>query len=83
MLAPLRHRRHSPADAKEQVDVVLAIYSKNSIIIKRHKRMNIFTSTGRHSLWEHLHDPQVRTGLYLWLVIAGLCVLVANAMAAG
>lgn len=45
--------------------------------------MNIFTSTGRHSLWEHLHDPQVRTGLYLWLVIAGLCVLVANAMAAG
>lgn len=43
--------------------------------------MNIFTSTGRHSLWDTLRDPQVRTGMYLWLMIAGLGVLVANAMA--
>ncbi|NOS68075.1 MAG: hypothetical protein HOO67_07000 [Candidatus Peribacteraceae bacterium] len=29
------------------------------------------------------HDAQVRAGVYLWLVIAGLCVLLANMVGVG
>ena len=39
--------------------------------------------TGRFSLWQAIRDPYVRGGLYIWLIIAGLCVLIANALAAG
>lgn len=34
------------------------------------------------SLWQLLRDPHVRSGIYAWLLIAGLCVLAANALAA-
>ncbi len=44
--------------------------------------MTIFTTPTRHSLATLLRDPQVRAGMYLWLVIAGICVLAANAVAA-
>ncbi len=46
--------------------------------------MNVsFARIGRCSLWNALRDAHVRAGLYLWLLIAGLCVLLANAVAAG
>ncbi len=41
--------------------------------------MNIFTTPTRHTLAALIRDPQVRAGMYLWLVIAGICVLAANA----
>ena len=44
--------------------------------------MNFLSPIGRRSLWELIRDPQVRTGIYVWLLIAGLCVIVANVMAA-
>lgn len=44
--------------------------------------MNIFTASARHSLAALIRDPQVRAGMYLWLVVAGICVLAANAGAA-
>lgn len=43
--------------------------------------MNILTLSGRRSLWDLLKDPQVRTGMYVWLMIAGMCVLIANVRA--
>ena len=45
--------------------------------------MSIFTSNGTSFLWQFVKDPEVRAGMYMWLLIAGFCVLMANAMAAG
>lgn len=43
--------------------------------------MSIFTArSGKFSLVSALSDVHVRAGLYLWLVIAGVCVLLANAI---
>lgn len=42
-----------------------------------------FSRLGKFSFWNTLRDPNVRAGLYLWLLIAGLCVLIANAVARG
>ena len=44
--------------------------------------MSLQTTLSRNSLLQLLRDPQVRVGIYIWLVIAGLCVLVANTMPA-
>ncbi len=38
---------------------------------------------GKFSFWTALRDANVRAGLYLWLLIAGLCILLANAVAKG
>lgn len=36
---------------------------------------------GRFSIWSAMRDAHVRTVLYMWLMIAGICVLLANAVA--
>lgn len=41
------------------------------------------TANLHRSFWELIRDPYVRSGLYLWLMIAGLCVLVANGLGTG
>jgi hypothetical protein len=33
-------------------------------------------------IWGALHDPRVRAGLYLWILVGMLCIAFANAMAA-
>lgn len=38
---------------------------------------------GRSSLWSAVRDARVRAGVYLWFLIAGLCAILANAVAAG
>ncbi|MBI2636052.1 hypothetical protein HYW84_01880 [Candidatus Peregrinibacteria bacterium] len=38
---------------------------------------------GKFSLWNAVRDARVRSGVYLWFLIAGLCVILANAVAAG
>lgn len=38
-------------------------------------------NAGRTSLWQLLRDPQVRVGIYTWLIIAGVCVVLANVVA--
>ena len=43
----------------------------------------LFPDLQKRSLWALLRDARVRSGIYLWLLIAGLCVVVANAGAAG
>ena len=45
--------------------------------------MSLFpANNGKFSFGNALRDVHVRTGIYLWLLIAGLCVLLANAVAA-
>jgi hypothetical protein len=41
----------------------------------------IFKSNGG-ALRAYLHTNELWTGIFVWLVIAGLCVLVANVLAA-
>ena len=40
-------------------------------------------NNGRFSFLGALRDAHVRAGIYLWLLIAGLLVIIANAVAAG
>ena len=42
-----------------------------------------FARIGKLSFWNILRDANVRAGIYLWLLIAGLCILLANAVAKG
>ena len=44
----------------------------------------MFTLTPKFALARAaFRDPQIRTALFLWLLIGGLCVVLANALAAG
>ena len=43
--------------------------------------MSILTLSDKRSFWDILKDPQVRAGMYVWLLIGGMCVLVVNVKA--
>ena len=45
--------------------------------------MSLLHINTKFSVMTVLKDPQVRAGMYTWLIIAGFCVIVANAMAHG
>ena len=59
----------------------------NCIILIEHIALHtvsfLSSRTGKFSFWEAVSDPHVRAGIYLWLIIAGLCVFLANAVAMG
>jgi hypothetical protein len=35
----------------------------------------------QNSIWQALRDPHIRSSIYVWFIIAAVCVLLANAFA--